>query len=287
MILPSASQHDLDVAVLDLADDRPQPADRLVPRHLHPAAGHQLLRRLGLRAVDPHLLQRRLDRQDLPPAVDAAGQVVDELAEQGEAVQPRGDQVRRRPGPLPDLLERQRRRLAGTPSRCRRAGPRSARPAARGRPAPRRRSSSRSPSSRTARAGTASRPAAPTRSSAARCRAGTRRPRRRAAAAGRASAAGRGPRCGSSRPSARRTACSCSLTRTSHGSSTISTGAPGVSSKRTARGLLRARCRFRYARTAYSPSRLTGTRRIGRLIAACSCMNPRSHDGGRSIFSSR
>ena len=29
------------------------------------------------------------------------------------------------------------------------------------------------------------------------------------------------------------------------------------------------------------------TFRIGRLIAACSCMNPRSHDGGKSIFSSR
>ena len=87
-----------------MARQHPETADGFIPRQPHPAMGHQLLRRLSLRAVNLHLLQRRLHRQDLSPAVDAAGQVVNQLAEQGEAVQAGGYQVRRRPGALPDLL---------------------------------------------------------------------------------------------------------------------------------------------------------------------------------------
>lgn len=48
-----------------------------------------------------------------------------------------------------------------------------------------------------------------------------------------------------------------------------------------------SRCRFRCARIAYTASTGTSTRRLGKVIAAWSWAKPRSHDGGRSIFSSR
>src|SRR5579883_3220940 len=72
--------------------------------------------------------------------------------------------------------------------------------------------------------------------------------------------------------------------RRSHGSSTNTTGSPGSSSKRTARGLRAARWRFSQASTLYKPSRLTGTRRIGRLMAACSCKKPRSYRSTRFVI---
>ena len=56
---------------------------------------------------------------------------------------------------------------------------------------------------------------------------------------------------------------------------------------RIARGLVRALCRLCQAKTEYTASRDSDTRRMGSVMAAWICMKPRSQPAGRSTFSSR
>ena len=74
---------------------------------------------------------------------------------------------------------------------------------------------------------------------------------------------------------------------TPQGSSTSTGALPGVSWKRRLRGPVRSLWRARCASIAYTASTVSSTLRLGSVIAAWSWANPRSQEGGRSIFSSR
>ena len=55
-----------------------------------------------------------------------------------------------------------------------------------------------------------------------------------------------------------------------------------VSSKRIARGLLLALLRFKNARSEYNAEESqSGTRRMGKPMADCNCMKPRSQPSGK------